>query len=222
MNTVNLLNDSRYLFESISIVTVGLCGSHYRASRLISSSGAALRFRYFIGSRFFGFMMNLVDAALEREDHPLDVIEMVANDNEWAFERSGDNEIAIVVAGRFAQYTVSYSWMEDCEALHLACAFDMKVLHGRGTEVVKLTALINEQLLMGHFDFWQRDSVIMFRQSLILAGGLDPTERQVEVLLSSAVEACETYYSAFQFVVWSGQSARSALDTALFETVGTA
>lgn len=170
----------------------------------------------------FGFMMRLVDVALEREDHPLDVIEMVAHENEWAFERAGDNEIAIAVGGRWSQYTVSYSWMEDCEALHLACAFDMKVAKGRSAEVLKLTTLINEQLLMGHFDFWQRDNVIMFRQSLILAGGLDPTERQIEVLLSSAVEACETYYSAFQFVVWSGQSARSALDTALFETIGTA
>lgn len=166
--------------------------------------------------------MNFADVRLEREDHPLDVIEMVAHDNEWAFERSGDNEIAIVVAGRWAQYTVSYSWMEDCEALHLACAFDMKVARARGSEVTKLTVLINEQLLMGHFDFWQRDSVIMFRQSLLLAGGLDPTERQIEVLLSSAVEACETYYSAFQFVVWSGQSARDALEAALFSTIGSA
>jgi hypothetical protein len=170
----------------------------------------------------FGFKMRLIEVTLDREDHPLDVIEMVAHENEWAFERSGDNEIAIAVGGRWSQYTVSYSWMEDCEALHLACAFDMKVARGRSAEVLKLITLINEQLLMGHFDFWQRDNVIMFRQSLILAGGLDPTERQIEVLLSSAVEACETYYSAFQFVVWSGQPAKLALDTALFETVGTA
>jgi hypothetical protein len=174
------------------------------------------------GRAFLEILMRLVEVTPEREDHPLDVIEMVAHTNEWAFERSGDNEIAIAVGGRWSQYTVSYSWMEDCEALHVACAFDMKVARGRANEVVKLTTLINEQLLLGHFDFWQRDNVIMFRQSLILAGGLDPTERQIEVLLSSAVDACESYYSAFQFVVWSGQTARDALDSALFETVGSA
>jgi hypothetical protein len=187
-----------------------------------SSSGVCKRLRHIAGADDFGFMMRLLEAALGREDHPLDVIETVAQTHEWVFERSGDNEIAIAVGGHWSHYTVSYSWMEDCEALHLACAFDMKVAQGRAGEVVKLTTLINEQLLMGHFDFWQRNNVIMFRQSLILAGGLDPTERQIEVLLSSAVEACETYYSAFQFVVWSGQPARSALDAALFDTVGTA
>lgn len=166
--------------------------------------------------------MRLLETDLERLDHPMDVIEMVAHDNEWAFERSGDNEISISVSGHWSQYVVSYSWMEDCEALHVACAFDMTVARNRNAEVHKLVGLINEQLLMGHFDFWQRDNVIMFRQSLLLAGGLDPTERQIEVLLSQAVEACEIYFASFQYVVWSGQSARSALEASLFETQGNA
>ena len=45
--------------------------------------------------------------------------------------------------------------------------------------------------------------------------------RQVEVLLSSALEACECYYPAFQFVVCSGTNAREALANVLFETQGT-
>ena len=45
--------------------------------------------------------------------------------------------------------------------------------------------------------------------------------RVVEVLLSSALEACECYFQAFQFVVWSGSSARDALSNVLFDTQGT-
>ncbi|MGB8816430.1 MAG: YbjN domain-containing protein [Rhizobiaceae bacterium] len=166
--------------------------------------------------------MRLAEAGPLREAHPLDVIETVAAQHEWSFERAGDDEIAISVSGRLSAYTVSYSWMEDCEALHLACAFDMKVARGRSAEVAKLVALINEQLLMGHFDFWHRENVIMFRQTLVLSGGLDPTERQVEALFDSAVEACDTYFAAFQFVVWSGLTGREAIETVLFETVGNA
>jgi hypothetical protein len=195
--------------------SLALCAFQFRRFQTLTAIRAAAK------SMDISYM-RLLETAFEREDHPLDVIEMVAHDNEWAFERAGENEIAIIVGGRWAQYTVSYSWMEDCEALHLACAFDMKVARGRTSEVVKLVTYINEQLLMGHFDFWQRDHVIMFRQSLLLAGGLDPTERQIEALLSSAVESCETYYSAFQYVVWSGQSARAALEASLFETAGNA
>ncbi|MNT93954.1 hypothetical protein D3C72_2355360 [compost metagenome] len=75
---------------------------------------------------------------------------------------------------------------------------------------------------MGHFDLWRQEEVVIFRQSLLLAGGAEPTNQQVEVLLSSALDACESYFQAFQFVVWSGMDAQRAVDAVLFETVGEA
>ena len=42
------------------------------------------------------------------------------------------------------------------------------------------------------------------------------------MLLSSALEACESYFQAFQFVVWSGIDAQSAVEAVMFETVGEA
>ena len=58
--------------------------------------------------------------------------------------------------------------------------------------------------------------------ALLLAGGAEPTNQQVEVLLSSALETCEMYFQAFQFVVWSGMDAKTAIDSVMFETVGEA
>jgi hypothetical protein len=75
---------------------------------------------------------------------------------------------------------------------------------------------------MGHFDLWRQEDVVIFRQSLLLAGGAEPTNQQVEVLLSSALEACESYFQAFQFVVWSGVDAQTAVEAVMFETVGEA
>ncbi|MBS9721061.1 YbjN domain-containing protein [Tianweitania sp. BSSL-BM11] len=166
--------------------------------------------------------MNLQTADLARDSHPVDVIETVAHTNDWAFERTGDDEIAISVAGSWTDYHVSFSWMEDFEALHLACAFDLKVPEARTLEVLRLLSLINEQLLFGHFDLWEQEGAIMFRQSLLLCGGAEPNIQQVEVLLTSALEACECYYQAFSFVVWSNSSARDALAGVLFDTAGNA
>jgi hypothetical protein len=157
-----------------------------------------------------------------RDSHPVDMIEHVAHANDWSFERTGDDEIAISVAGSWSEYHVSFSWMEDFEALHLACAFDVKVPEARVTEIMRLLSLINEQMLFGHFDLWEQEGAVMYRQALLLAGGAEPTSRQVEVLLNSALEACECYYQAFQFVIWSGTPAREALDAVLFETEGNA
>ncbi|MCT8996794.1 type III secretion system chaperone family protein [Chelativorans intermedius] len=166
--------------------------------------------------------MSLLEYDMVRDAHPVDVIEHVAHTNDWSFERNGDDEIAISVAGTWTDYHVSFSWMEEFEALHVACAFDLKVPEKRALEVMRLLSLINEQMLFGHFDLWEREGVIMFRQSLVLAGGLEPTGQQVEVMLNSALEACECYYQAFQYVIWSGTSAQDALNGVLFETFGTA
>lgn len=166
--------------------------------------------------------MRLVETEPDRDVNPVDMIEQVASFNDWAFERSGDDEINITVSGMWADYNVSFSWMEDFEALHLACAFDIKVPDRRVPETTRLLSLINEQLLIGHFDLWAGEGAIMFRQALLLNGGAEPTGEQLECLLVSAIEACERYFQAFQFVVWTGHDAKYALECALFETEGTA
>ncbi|MCY1743556.1 YbjN domain-containing protein [Ensifer sp. SL37] len=166
--------------------------------------------------------MSLLEMEVERQSNPVDTIEFVAANNDWSFERSGEDEIAMTVEGKWADYHVSFSWMEEFEALHLACAFDIKVSESRVNEVIRLLSHINGQVLMGHFDLWRQEEVVIFRQSLLLAGGAEPTNQQVEVLLSSALDACESYYQAFQFVVWSGMDAQRAVDAVLFETVGEA
>ncbi|MEN9895229.1 MAG: hypothetical protein RIR97_1081 [Pseudomonadota bacterium] len=166
--------------------------------------------------------MNFIEFQSGRMNNPVDRIELVASMNEWTFERAGEDEIAMTVAGKWTDYNVSFSWMEEFEALHLACAFDMTISEARVNEVIRLLSHINGQVLMGHFDLWRAEDVIIFRQSLLLSGGAEPTDRQVEVMLSSALEACESYFQAFQFVVWSGMSAKNAVDAVLFETAGNA
>jgi hypothetical protein len=146
----------------------------------------------------------------------------MASGNNWPFERAGEDEIALIVAGRWTEYQISFTWMREIEALHLACAFDMKVPEPRLAEVQQLVALINEQLWIGHFDVWMQNGVVMFRHALVLAGGVAASGRQCEAVLGSALDASERYYPAFQFVVWAGKSAREAMDSAMFETSGEA
>lgn len=169
-----------------------------------------------------GGHMALIDVAIDRLDNPVDTIEQLATTNDWSFERSGEDEISISVAGTWSDYHVSISWMDDLEALHVSCAFDLKVPEKRASEVLRLLAHINEQMWIGHFDLWREEGVILYRNTLLLAGGAEATNQQCEALLSAALEACERHYQAFQFVVWAGKSAREALDAVLFETAGEA
>lgn len=166
--------------------------------------------------------MALTELSQTANNNPLDVVERIASVNDWTFERSSDDEINLLIKGRWNDYQVSFTWMGDLEALHLACAFDMKVAARRRAEVQQLIAHMNEQMWIGHFDLWPEDGLVMFRHALVLSGGAEATDEQCKAVLSTALETCERYFPAFQYVLWAGKTAREALDAAMFETSGEA
>ena len=166
--------------------------------------------------------MAFTDMEIERQANPVDLVEKLASLNDWSFERASDYEISLSIAGKWTDYQVSFQWMSDIEALHLACAFDLKVPEARMPEVLKLLAKVNEQLWVGHFDVWTDEGMIMYRNALLLAGGSTASGRQCEALLKSAVDAAERCFPSFQYVVWAGKTAKEAMDATLFETAGEA
>ena len=85
-----------------------------------------------------------------------------------------------------------------------------------------MTQLINEQLWLGHFDLWSQQDMVMFRHSLCLAGGAAASDAQCGAVVKAAVNACETYFQAFQFVLWANRGPREAIALAAFETSGAA
>src|SRR6185369_4138849 len=153
--------------------------------------------------------------------NPLDTIESIAAANDWSCERA-DAEITMLVGGKWSDYQVSFTWMEDIEALHLACAFDFKIPSHRLDEVHRLVAMINEQLWIGHFDLWLKDGMVMFRYALLLSGEVQASSHQCQAMLNAGLEACENYFPAFQYVVWAGKPAQQALEASMFETQGEA
>lgn len=115
--------------------------------------------------------MSLIDLAQQPLANPVDIVERIAATNDWSFDRASEDEVTLVVGGQWADYQVSFTWMSEIEALHLACAFDLKVPERRRGDMIELVARINEQLWVGHFDVWAKDGLAMFRHALLLAGG---------------------------------------------------
>lgn len=156
-----------------------------------------------------------------RPSNPIDLLERLATAHGWAIDRNTPDELSMVIGGSWTDYHLSLNWRDDLEALHLACAFDFKVPENRLQEMYKLIAQINEQLWLGHFDLWAQEGLVMFRHALLLNRSV-ATPEQCEAMLQAALEACERYYQAFQFVVWAGKGSREALTSAMFQTEGQA
>ena len=159
---------------------------------------------------------------VERREHPVDVVERLAALQEWAFDRHDANEIAILVTGVWTHYEVAITWIPEVESLHFSCAFELKTPERKRAAIGELIGLINAQTWLGHFDLWPAENVVMFRHAHCLAGGAQAGERQCSALVEAAVKTCETYYQAFQFVLWANRQPREAMAFAAFETRGAA
>ncbi len=160
-------------------------------------------------------------AGYERFSNPIDLVEQLAMRHDWHCDRNSDDELTLIIAGTWTDYHVSLNWRHDLQALHIASAFDFRVPDQRLNEMYRLIAQINEQLWLGHFDLWTQEGLVMYRHGLPLGGSLASLE-QCEAMLQAALEACERYYQAFQFVVWAGKPSREALVSTMFETEGQA
>jgi hypothetical protein len=166
--------------------------------------------------------MAALHAYQPEETNPLDQIVRLAEHKSWSVERTTDQEVNMIVSGQWCDLYVSMNWRDDLESLHVAVSYDLKVPAPRRNEVLRLVSLVNGQLFHGHFDQWDQDGTVLYRNSLLLTGGATATDAQCEALLRVSVEYCEAYYPAIQYVCWAGRTARDALDCVMFETVGEA
>ena len=166
--------------------------------------------------------MGALHAYQPEETNPLDQIMRLAECKSWSVERTTEQEVNMIVSGQWCDLYLSLNWRDELESLHAAVTYDLKVPAARRDEVSRLLMLINSQLFHGHFDHWDADGTILYRNSLLLAGGATATDAQGEMLLRMSVELCETYYPAVQYVCWAGRNARDALECIMFETVGEA
>ncbi|MBF0095412.1 MAG: YbjN domain-containing protein [Alphaproteobacteria bacterium] len=154
--------------------------------------------------------------------NPLDRVEEIAGSHGWAFDRRGDEEMAVEVPGQWATYSLYVVWSEDVNSLHLSMALGVRVPDRRWSPVCELLALVNERLWLGHFALWSDEGMPMFRHSVLARGGAPLGMELLEELIEVARRESERFYPAFQFVIWGGKSAEDALTAAMLDTVGEA
>ncbi|MEX1034895.1 MAG: YbjN domain-containing protein [Sneathiella sp.] len=159
----------------------------------------------------------------ELEDsNPLDLIESIIVDNDWSFDRQGNNELTVGVEGSWCQYHLWFSWRSDLRAIHFSCAYDVKIPDRQFSSVYELLARVNERMPVGHFDTWREEGMILFRHSLLLSGACIVTSEQIQTLVEIGMSELEKFYPAIQFCLWGGKTPEEAIEAAMFETMGEA
>ena len=154
--------------------------------------------------------------------NPLDMVEELVSANKWAFNRANSDELAVEIGGQWGDYRLHFCWMEEVGCMLFSSALDLRVPPAKRRTVREMLALVNERLWLGHFDLAGDDAVPMFRQTMLLRGAQCASIEQFEDLVDAAVEECDRFYPAFQFVVWGGKDAEQAIEAAMLDTMGEA
>lgn len=157
-----------------------------------------------------------------RAANPLDLLEEFADANGWPSMRAADDEFVTEPSRRWCAYRLHFLWQPELSALHLHCGIDVRVPPEKRREINDLLAIMNERLWLGHFEICSEDSTPTFRHTLLTRGQPAPGAEQLEDLMEAALEECDRYYPAFQFVLWGGRPAEEAMSAALIETAGEA
>lgn len=157
-----------------------------------------------------------------QDAEPLDMLASYFEANGWAFQHSGEDEIAATVQGSWAQYELRAIWREEDQVLQLLALPDIRVAEDKRAAIYEAIGLINEQLWLGHFELWSNTGVVLFRHGALLGGNDMLSLDQAQMLVEAALDECERFYPVFQFVLWGGKTPAEAIAASMIETRGEA
>ncbi|TLP67291.1 diacylglyceryl transferase [Parasedimentitalea maritima] len=166
--------------------------------------------------------MTLSEHPLEDEIHPIDIVEHIAADRDWEFDRIGDDQIAMAVEAQWRTYSLTLAWSGYDETLRMVCSFEMEPPEGKVPKLYELINRMNDQCWAGAFTYWPEQKLMVYRYGLVLTGGQVAGSGQIDALINTAVSSAERYYPAIQLMVWGDRSPEEAMQVAIAEAYGRA
>ena len=153
---------------------------------------------------------------------PVDMLAALFEARGWAYESVSEDEMVGEIQGSWAKYQLRGIWRTEDRVLQLLCMPDIRVSDAKRAAAQELLALVNEQMWLGHFDVWSNGGMLLYRHGVLLGDDGLLSIAQAQALIETAVEECDRFYPAFQFVLWGDKPAREALDDALIDALGEA
>ena len=153
---------------------------------------------------------------------PLNMIEEVVLANGWDYEKDKNKNIHVQVGGNWCDYQLSYGLNDKSNIIYISCALDIKVTNKNSNEIHKLLSNINQKLALGHFEVWLEDGWPIFRHSILISNKKYLCKSEIEEVSLIALEECERFYPAFQFLLWDNKNANESLDSLMLYTLGEA
>ena len=153
---------------------------------------------------------------------PVEMLASLFDARGWTYEYLSDDEILGEIQGSWASYQLRAIWRADDNVLQLLCLPDIRVAEDKRAAVFEVMALINEQLWLGHFDIWSNGGVLLYRHGLMLGDDGLLSLAQAQTVVEAAIDECDRFDPAFQFILWGDKTPAEALASAMVDAQGEA
>ena len=153
---------------------------------------------------------------------PLDMLAALFEARDWSIESVTDEELTGEIQGSWTKYQVRAILRPMDSVLQILCIPEIRVPGDKVATAQELLARINEQMWLGHFDLWSNGNVVIYRHGALLPDDGMLSLNQAQALVECAVEDCDRFYPAFQFVLWGDKSPEAALEAAMVDAAGEA
>ena len=153
---------------------------------------------------------------------PIELVTRFVTNQDWLLQQRGENAVLVEVPGKWCDYQLGVTWQHDEEAMQVTCRIDVQCDESRFGEIALLSALLNQQIFMGHLALDVERGELELRHTLPLRGAGGATPEQIEDVVDIMLGECEYCFPTIYQVAQSQLSAADAASLALFNTEGEA
>lgn len=162
------------------------------------------------------------DYGAQDDAAPVEMLAALFEARGWTCEVVSDDEMTGEVQGSWANYQLRAIWRSADNVLQFLCLPDIRVTQEKRQRAYELLSLVNEQIWLGHFDIWSNGDVLLYRHGALLGDEGVLSLAQAQALVETAIDECDRFYPAFQFVLWGDKTPRAALESAMVDAAGEA
>ncbi|MEO9463573.1 MAG: YbjN domain-containing protein [Marinomonas sp.] len=153
---------------------------------------------------------------------PVEMLAALFEARGWPCEVTPQGEVTSEVQGSWSKYQLRGIWRPEDKVLQLMCFPDIHLSEPKRAATYELLSLINEQIWLGHFDIWSSGDVLLYRHGAMIGGEGTLSLDQAQAVVETAIDECDRFYPAFQFVLWGDKDPRDALTSAMVDAAGEA
>lgn len=156
------------------------------------------------------------------ESPPVEMLAALFDARGWLAEQVSEQELTGEIQGSWAKYQLRCIWRGEDNVLQVICLPDIRVSDAKRAPALELLARVNEQMWLGHFDIWSNGGMLVYRHGALLGDDGLLSLSQAQAVVETAIEECDRFYPAFQFVLWGDKEPGAALEAAMVDAAGEA